>query len=64
MDTVLNKLLYGFRKAYSTQHVLFKLLQRWQKEPDKSELVGTILIDLSKAYECLPHDLIIAKFEA
>ena len=29
-----------------------------------SGLVGTILMDLSKAYDCLPHDLIIAKFEA
>ena len=64
MDTFLDKLLCGFRKAHSTQHALFKLLQRWQKELDNSGLVGTILMDLSKAYDCLPHDLIIAKFEA
>ena len=64
MDTFLDKLLCGFRKAHSTQHVLFKLLQRWQNELDNSGLVGTILMDLSKAYDCLPHDLIIAKFEA
>ena len=64
MDTFLNKLLYGFRKARSTQHALFKLLQRWQNELDNSGLVGTILMDLSKAYDCFPHDLIIAKFEA
>ena len=64
METFLNKLLCGFRKVHSTQHALFKLLQRWQKELDNSGLVGTILMDLSKAYDCLPHDLIIAKFEA
>ena len=64
MDTFLNKLLCGFRKAHSTQHAVFKLLQRWQNELDNSGLVGTILMDLSKAYDCLPHDLIIAKFEA
>ena len=53
-----------FRKAHSTQHALVKLLQRWLKELDNSGLVGTIRMDLSKAYDCLPHDLIIAKFEA
>ena len=31
-DTYLNELLCGFRKAHSTQHALFKLLQRWQNE--------------------------------
>ena len=35
-----------------------------RNELDNSGLVGTILMDLSKAYGCLPHDLIIAKFEA
>ena len=51
MDTFLNKLLCGFRKAHSTQHALFKLLQRWQKGLDNSGLVGTILMDLPKAYD-------------
>ena len=64
MDTFLNKLLCGFRKAHSTKHVLLKLIQRWQNELDNSGLVDTILMDLSKAYDCLLHYLIIAKFEA
>ena len=54
----------GFRKAHSTQHALFGLLQKWQKELDSRGFVGTILMDLSKAYDYLPHDLIIAKLEA
>ena len=61
MDLFLNKLLCGFRKD---QHALFELLHSWQKELDNSSFIGTILMDISKAYDCLPHDLIIAKFEA
>ena len=53
-ETFLNKLLCGFCKAHSTQHVLFRLLQKWQKELGSSEIVGTILMDLTKAYDCLP----------
>ena len=66
MDLLLNKLLCGFRKAHSTQHALFKLLHSWQKQLCNNFLcfIGTILMDLSKAYDCLPHDLIIAKCEA
>ena len=64
MDLFLNKLLCGFRKAHSTQHALYILLHSWQKELDNSSFIGKILMDLSKAYDCLSHDLIIAKFEA
>ena len=63
-ETFLNKLFCGFRKAHSTQHAPFRLLQKWQKELDSSGIVGTILMDLSKTYDCLPHDFIIVKLEA
>ena len=64
MENFLNQLLCGFRKAHSTQHALFRLIQSWQKELDESGFVGTILMDLSKAYDCLPHDLMVAKLDA
>ena len=46
------------------QHALFRLLQSWQKTLDNSEYVGTVLVDLSNGYDCVPHDLLIAKLEA
>ena len=49
MNNFLKELLCGFRKAHSTQHALFKLLQAWQKEQDNSGFIGTILVVLSKA---------------
>ena len=60
MVNFLSELLCGFRKAHSTQHALFRLLQKWQAERDSGSYVGTILMDLSKAYDCLSHDLLIA----
>ena len=64
IEHFLNQLLCGFRKAHSTQDPLFRLLQKWQKGLDSGGFIGTILMDLSKAYDCLPHDFLIAKLEA
>ena len=56
--------LCGFRKGYSTQQALLRLLENWRKYLDNKEIVGTILCDLSKAFDTLAHDLIIAKLDA
>ena len=60
----LSMILSGFRASYSTQHALIRVLELWRRCLDSSGIVGTILMDLSKAYDCLPHDLLIAKLEA
>ena len=65
MQTKLSQYLCGFRKGYSTQYALFHMVHNWQKSLAKSGKIGTILMmDLSKAFDCLPHDLLIAKLEA
>ena len=53
MQQYLNSLLCGFREGYSTQHALLNLLQSWQNELDLGGHIVTILMDLSKAYDCL-----------
>ena len=59
-----NEILCGFRKAHSTQHPLFKLLTSWQNSLNRGGFVGFIVMDLSKAYNCLKDDLLLAKLQA
>ena len=64
MSEMFSPYLCGFRKGFGTQHALLKLLEDWRKYLDNKEIIGTILCDLSKAFDTLSHDLIIAKLEA
>ena len=61
---ILSNLLSDFREGYSTQHSLVRVIEAWRKSLDSSGIVGTILMDLSKAYDCISHELLIAKLEA
>ena len=49
---------------HNIQHTLFKLLQSWQKELDEKVMMATVLMDLSRAYDCIPLDLLMAKLNA
>ena len=64
MAQYLSPYLCGFRKGYSTQHCLMSMLDKWSKSLDKHDNVAAILTDLSKAFDCLNHELLIAKLDA
>ena len=54
----------GFRKNMSAQNCLLFMLEKWRKCLDNKGSTGVILTDLSKAFDCLIHDLLIAKLNA
>ena len=64
LDKYLSPFISAYRKGYSTQHVLTRLVEEWRERLDNNYIVGAILMDLSKAFDCISHDLIIAKLAA
>ena len=54
----------GFRKKYSTQHALIAMIKKGRKILDKSGTFGALLTDLSKVFDCMTRDLLIAKLHA
>ena len=64
LEDKLSKLLTGFRKNHSTQHCLINMLEKWKNSLDKGGFVCAMFIDVSKAFDTMNHDLLIAKLRA
>ena len=56
--------LCGYRKDFSTQQALLLLIEIWKNILDQNGYSGGILMDLSKAFDTINHDLLIAKLGA
>ena len=61
---ILSKNQCGFRENYNTQHCLLNMIEKWRQAIDKQGSAGALLTDLSKAFDCMLHDLLIAKLAA
>ena len=64
MDKYFSKFQCGFRKSYSTQQCLIALIEKWKSTVDSGKPFGALLMDLSKPFDCLPHELLLAKLNA
>ncbi len=56
----------GYHKKYGCEHVLLKVIDLWKNELDSNNFAGTIPIDLSKAFDCvpLPYGFLITTVDA
>ena len=64
LDKYFSPFIFAYRKGYSTKHVLARLVEECRERLDNNYIVGATLMDLSKAFECPSHGLIIAKLAA
>ena len=64
MNDLFSPLVAAYRENYNTQNVLIRLLEEWRLYLDNNYFVGAVMVDLSKMFDCIPHDLLIAKLEA
>ena len=51
----------GFRKGFNAQHCLIVMLEKFKEMLDTGNHFGAPFTDLSKAFDCLDHKLLIAK---
>ena len=64
MTAYLSDLLCGFRQGYNAQHALTHFLEKCKIYLDTGGKTGAVFMDLSKEFDCVKHDLLIAKLHA
>ena len=51
----------GFRKGSSSQNCLLYMIENWNESLDQGVHYDALLTYLSKAFDCIMHDLLIAQ---
>ena len=61
---ILSKYQCHFCQGYDTKHCLLIMFGKWKEASDKHGSGGALLTDLSRAFNCIKHDLLTAKLDA
>ena len=64
LENHFDPLLSAFRSGFGCQTALLKIIEEWKKALDNNLHIAAILMDLSKAFDCLPHNLLLLKLKA
>ena len=64
METFFPGFAAAYCERYSCNHSLILLIENWKKAHDENFQICIVLREPSKAFNCIPHDLLIAKFYA
>ena len=64
VNKIMFKYMCGYRKGYSTQYALMSLPEKWKQSLVNHGYAGNVIMDLSKAFDTINHELFIAKLHA
>ena len=64
VDKFLSPYLCGYRKGFNTQYALLPLIEKWKKGLNNKGYASAILMDFSKVFDTINHELLIAKLYA
>ena len=59
LNQIFSKYQCGFRKGCNAQHCLMAMIEKWRRFLQVGVHVGALLTDLSKAFDCIDHELLI-----
>ena len=63
-ESTLSNQQCDFLRSLNTQQCLLVLLEKWKRSVDRGKAFGALLTDLSKAFDCLDNELLMAKRNA
>ena len=58
---LLSDYISAYRRHHSCETSLLRLTENWKASRDRKELVAVVSMDLSKAFDTIPHALLLAK---
>ena len=60
-NNILSVFQYGLRKGKSTSQAIFDLIKYIYSGLNHEKLIGTVCLDVAKAFDCLNHEILLKK---
>ena len=62
-EDVYHNNVFAYRDYHGCDTAILSLTEQFKKELDNHKVISLVSMDLSKAFDTLPHDLIVKKLE-